>query len=168
LNAAQARLGLARAGRYPDVTVGASVAREGPADARERVTTLAISVPLPLFKRNDAAIGEATSAAAQAEVERNSASRDALAQVHRLWVRLDSQRDRVQRLQQTMNQAATDNQQLAARSRQAGQIGLLEQLIVNRQALDAERDLVDALADFHATRIELENAAGWSQEGSYR
>ena len=86
--------------------------------------------------------------------------------MRRLWSRLDSQHERVQRLQRTMIQAATDNQQLAARSRQAGQIGLLEQLIVNRQALDAERDLIDALADFHATRIELENAAGLSQEGS--
>jgi cobalt-zinc-cadmium efflux system outer membrane protein len=166
LDAARARLGLARAGRYPDVTVGVSVAREGPLDARERVTTVALSLPLPLFKRNDAAVGEATTAATQAEIERASGTRDALAHVQRLWAKLDSQRDRVQRLQRTMLQAATDNQQLAARSRQAGQIGLLEQLIVNRQALDAERDLVDALADFHATRIELENAAGWSQEGS--
>lgn len=168
LDAARARLGLARAGRYPDVTLGVNVAREGPVDARERVTTLAISLPLPLFKRNDAAIGEATTAAAQAEIERTSVAREAQAQVRRLWGKLDSQRDRVQRLRRTMLQAATDNQQLADRSRQAGQIGLLEQLIVNRQALDAERDLVEALADFHATRIELENAAGWSQEGSNR
>jgi cobalt-zinc-cadmium efflux system outer membrane protein len=55
----------------------------------------------------------------------------------------------------------------AAKSRQAGQIGLLDQLVVNRQALDAERDLNDALAEYHATRIELENAAGWSQEGTH-
>ena len=94
--------------------------------------------------------------------------RDAQAQVRRLWSRLESQRERVQRLQRTMVPASTDNQQLAARSRQAGQIGLLEQIVVNRQALDAERDLIEALAEFHATRIELENAAGWSQEGSTR
>jgi cobalt-zinc-cadmium efflux system outer membrane protein len=88
--------------------------------------------------------------------------------VRRLWSRLDSQRDRVARLQRAMLAASTDNQQLAAKSRQAGQIGLLDQLVVNRQALDAERDLNEALAEFHITRIELENAAGWSQEGSAR
>ncbi len=88
--------------------------------------------------------------------------------MRRLWSRLDSQRERVARLQRAMVTASADNQQLAARSRQAGQIGLLDQLLVNRQALDAERDLNDALADFHTTRIELENAAGWSQEGSSR
>ena len=29
-------------------------------------------------------------------------------------------------------------------------------------------DLNEALAEFHITRIELENAAGWSQEGTAR
>ena len=167
-DAARARVGVERASRYPDVTVGLNVGREGPGDGRERVTTLSLSVPLPLFKRNDAAIGQALSEATQAEIERASATRDNQAQVRRLWSRLDSQRERVARLQRAMVTASADNQQLAARSRQAGQIGLLDQLLVNRQALDAERDLNDALADFHTTRIELENAAGWSQEGSSR
>lgn len=164
--AARARLDLARAGRYPNVTVGVNVGREGPPDARERVTTLGITLPLPIFNRNDAAIGQALTDSTQAELELASTTRETSAQVQRLWTRLHIQRERVQRLQQTMLAASTDNQQLAARSRQAGQIGLLEQLIVNRQALDAERDLIDALIEYHATRIELENAAGWSQEGT--
>ena len=167
-DAARARLGVERASRYPDVTVGLNVGREGPADGRERVTTLTLSVPLPLFKRNDSAIGQASSETTQAEIERNAAARDGQAQVRRLWSRLDSQHERVARLQRAMVAASADNQQLAAKSRQAGQIGLLDQLLVNRQALDAERDLNDALAEFHATRIELENAAGWSQEGTAR
>lgn len=166
--AALARVDLERASRYPDVTVGLSVGREGPADGRERVTTLSLSVPLPLFKRNDAAIGQALSEATQAEIERTSTTRDAQAQVRRLWSRMESQRERVARLQRAMLAASTDNQQLAAKSRQAGQIGLLDQLLVNRQALDAERDLNEALAEFHTTRIELENAAGWSREGTAR
>jgi outer membrane protein, heavy metal efflux system len=165
-DAARARVGVERASRYPDMTVGLNVGREGPADGRERVTTLSLSVPLPLFKRNDAAIGQALSEATQAEIERASATRDGLAEVRRLWSRLDSQRQRVARLQRAMIAASTDNQQLAAKSLQAGQIGLLDQLLVNRQALDAGRDLNDALAEFHTTRIELENAAGWPQEGT--
>ncbi|MBL8326781.1 MAG: TolC family protein [Rubrivivax sp.] len=164
-DAARARVGLERASRYPDLTLGLNVGREGPSSGRERVTTLTLSVPLPLFKRNDAAIGQATSEATQAEIERAAATRDGQAQVRRLWSRLESQRERVVRLQRAMLAASADNQQLAAKSRLAGQIGLLDQLIINRQALDAERDLNDALAEYHATRIELEHAAGWSQEG---
>jgi cobalt-zinc-cadmium efflux system outer membrane protein len=167
-DAARVRVSVERASRYPDVTVGLNVGREGAGDGRERVTTLSLSVPLPLFKRNDAAIGQAMSDATQAEIERAAATRDGQAQVRRLWSRLDSQRERVARLQRAMVAASTDNQQLAAKSRQAGQIGLLDQLLVNRQALDAERDLNDALAEFHITRVELENAAGWSQEGTAR
>ena len=167
-DAARARLGLERASRTPDVTLGLTVGRDGPGDARERITALSISVPLPLFKRNDAAIGQALTEVTQAEVERVSALRDTQALVRRLWSRLASQGDRLQRLHRSMAPASADNQQLAAKSRQAGQIGLLDLLIVNRQALDAERDLNEALADYHSTRIELEHAAGWSQEGPAR
>ena len=165
-DAARARVALERANRYPDVTVGLNVGREGPAGARERVTALSVSVPLPLFQRNDAALGQALTEATQAEIERTVGTRDAQAQVRRLWSRLDSQRERLQRLQGAMVSASEQNRQLAAKSRQAGQIGLLDQLLVNRQALDAARELNDALAEYHATRIELEEAAGWLQEGS--
>lgn len=165
---AKSRLSVEMGNRYPDVTVGLRVGRDGPASGRESVTTLSVSVPLPLFQRNDAAIGQALSDASVAGIEVTSATRDLQAQIRRLWYRLDSQRQRLQRLRQAMVAAALDNQQLAVKSRQAGQIGLLDQLLVNRQALDAERDLNEALAEFHMTRIELENAAGWSQEGTAR
>lgn len=165
-SAARARLGLEQANRSPDVRLGLNVGREGPSAAREQVTTVSVTIPLPLFRRNDAAIGQAQAETVQAEVERLAGIRDAEAQVRRLWLRLSSQIDRVQRLQRAMLPAAQDNQQLAARSRQAGQIGLLDQLVVNRQALDAERELNDALAELQATRIELERAAGWPHQGT--
>lgn len=167
-DAARARLGVERASRYPDVTVGVHVGREGPSDARERIAIVSLSVPLPLFNRNDAAIGQAATDMTQAELERTTATRDSQARVRQLWSRLASQRERAQRLQRVMVPASTDNQQLSTKSRQAGQIGLLDQLLVNRQALDAERDLNDLLAEMHTTRIELEHAAGWPLEGSTR
>lgn len=167
-NAARARLGIARASRLPDVTVGVNVGREGPRPARERVTMLTLSVPLPLFNRNEAGIGQALTDVTTVEVERANVVRDREAQVRRLWTRLGSQRDRVLRLQGAVRPASTDNEQLAAKSRQAGQIGLLEELVINRQTLDAERELNKALGEYQSTRIELENAAGWSQEGTPR
>lgn len=165
-DAARAKLGVEQASRYPDLTVGLQVGREGPNDARERLTTLSISLPMPLFKRNAAGIGQALSDVAQAEIERASLARDTQARVRQLWSRLASQRDRAQRLQRLVVPASADNQTLSLKSMQAGQIGLLDQLIVNRQALDAERDLNDVLAEMHATQIELETAAGWPMEGN--
>ena len=167
-DAARARLGVERANRLPDVTVGVNVGREGPGSARDRVTMLTLSVPLPLFRRNEASIGQALTDVTTSEVERANVVRNQEAQVRRLWSRLTSQRDRVLRFQRALLPASTDNQQLATKSRQAGQIGLLEQLVINRQTLDAERELNDALGEYQATRIELEVAAGWTQEGSAR
>lgn len=166
--AARARLAVERARRSPDVTVGVSVGREGPGTARERLTTLSVGVPLPLFNRNDAAIGQALTDANQAEIERLVVIRDSEAQVRRLWARLASQQARLLRIRESMLPPALSNQQLSVRSRQAGQIGLLDQLVVSRQALDAERELNDALSDFDRTRIELERAAGWPVEGQTR
>ena len=117
--AARARLDVERGSRNPDVTVGVHVGRDGPSNDSERLAILSLSVPLPLFKRNDAAIGQAMTDMTQAEVERASAMRDIDARVRQLWSRLASQRERIQRLQRVLVPASADNQQLSARSREA-------------------------------------------------
>ena len=40
--------------------------------------------------------------------------------------------------------------------------------VVNRQAIDAGRDLIDALGEMQAIRIALEATAGWPQQGTER
>ena len=165
-NSATSRLKLEQASTYPDVTVGVNVGREGPGTARERLTTLTVSVPLPLFKRNATGIGQARSELSQVQIERQTTLRDTRASVNALWLRLDSLEARVRRLQDSMLPALADNQQLSVKSQQAGQIGLLELIVVNRQALDARRDLNDALSEYQATRLELELTAGWSQNAT--
>lgn len=161
---AQSKYQLERASGSPDITVGVNVGREGPGSAREKLTTLSVSIPLPLFKRNYAAIGEAVSQATQAQIDRETGLRDARANLYALWSRLASQEQRVRRLQESVLPALTENLRLSVKSRQAGQIGLLELIVVNRQALDARRDLIEALSEYHSTRAALELAAGWPNE----
>ena len=163
---ANARLKLEQASRYPDVTVGLNMGREGPLDARERLTSLTVAVPLPLFKRNAGGIGQASSELSQARIEREAATRDLRAQVYTLWAKVQSLQARVRRLQDAVLPALADNQQLSVKSQRAGQIGLLELIVVNRQALDARRDLIDALGDLQAARYTLEAAAAWPQPGN--
>jgi len=158
---AQARLALARAGRYPDVTVGLSTGREGSVDARERLTTLSVSVPLPLFQHNAAAIGAASSESAQARLAHETAERDLPAQVHAQWARLENLRQRIERLRHAMLPALQANEALSQKSLRAGQIGLLDLIVTRRQSLDAQRDLVEAELDYQTTRLALEADAGW-------
>ncbi len=165
-DSARAKIKLEQASRTPDVTVGLSVAREGPTAARERVTMLSVSVPLPLFKRNASGIGQASSDLQQAQIERQTTLRDTQAEVRALWGKLTSLQSRVRRFQDSVLPTLGDNEQLSVKSKRAGQIGLLELIVIQRQSLDARRDLLDALTEYQITRIALERAAGWMQEGT--
>lgn len=160
--AAQNRLDLERASVYPDVTVGLTTGRDGPGDARERFNMLSLSVPLPLFKRNAGGIGRARTELSQVQIEKEAATRDIQAQVRTLWLRLNSLRTRVTRLSDSVLPKLNENQRLSTASYRAGEIGLLQLLVVNRQLLDARRDYLDALAEFVQARIALEQAAGGS------
>ena len=159
--AARNRLGLERSAAYPDITVGLSTGREGPYDTREQFTRLTLSVPLPLFRRNGAGIGKAMTELTQAEIERQSTEREVTAQVNALWQRLSSLQGRVKRLGDSVLPALDENRRLSSTAYRAGEIGLLQLVLVNRQLLDARRDYLDALGDFIQTRIALEQTAGW-------
>lgn len=163
VESAAARLKLQRASVYPDLTVGLGIAREGAKDAREKVTTLSVSLPLPLFRRNASGIGQASSELSQAQIEQQAATRDGTAQVLALWLKLQSVEARVKRLQDTVLPALESNQDLAGKSQRAGEIGLLEMIVMTRQTLDARRDLLDAQSDYITIRTALEQAAGVQQ-----
>lgn len=159
--AAASRLALERAAAIPDVTVGLTSAREGPREFRERVTTLSVSVPLPFFRRNDAAIGRAMTERDRVQIERRAAIRDAEAQVRSLWQRLQSLDARVKRLSGTVQARLDENLSLSTKAYRAGEIGILQLVVVNRQVLDARRDYLEAVTEWIKTRVALEQAAGW-------
>lgn len=159
--AARNRLDLERAAVYPDVTLGLSSAREGPADSRDRITGLSVSLPLPLFRRNDTGIGRATTELTQVQVQQQAVQRDARAQVLVLWERWENLKTRVKRLSDSVLPSLEENQHLSSVSFRAGEIGLLQLLLVNRQVLDGQRDLLDARTELRLTQVALEAAAGW-------
>ncbi len=166
--AAKSRLDLERAVVYPDVTLGLSAARVGAADAREQITALSVSLPLPLFRRNDTGIGRAMTELTQVQVQQQAVQRDARAQVLALWARLENLKTRVQRLSASVLPSLEENQHLSSVSFRAGEIGLLQLLLVNRQVLDGQRDLLDARTELRLTKVALEAAAGWQSTPDLR
>lgn len=159
--AANKRLSLERAAVYPDVTLGLSAAQEGPSGARENLTGLSVSVPLPLFRRNASGISRAMADLTQTDIEKATAEREAKAQVVALWSKLESMRERVKTLNTMILPSLEENQRLATKAFKAGEIGLVDLLVVSRQAIDGRRDGLDALVEFAQTRVALEQAAGW-------
>lgn len=160
---ARNRLALERASRYPDVTVGLSTGREGSVAARERLTTLTLSIPLPVFRNNAGGIGRAATELSQAQIEREASVRDTGSNINSLWQKLQSLAARVNALQQNILPALEENQRLSVKSLQAGEIGLFQLLVVNRQVLDGRRDLIDAQTELRLTRISLHQTAGWNE-----
>lgn len=159
-DAARSRVDLERAARLPDVTLGLTVAREGPAESREKVTTLSLSVPLPLFRNNSAGVAQAGAELVRAEAERRAAARDAEAALTALWTRSRDLAARVATLRTTVLPALAENQSLSQRALREGEIGLVQQIVVNRQLLDGRRDLLEAMTDLRLARIALRLASG--------
>lgn len=160
--AAASRLELERAARYPDLTVGLSHSPEKGLDGTDRVTTLSVSVPLPLFKNNGAAIARAQTELEQSRIELQAARRDGEASVRVLWQRLGQLRERTKRLEAVVVPSLAENQRLSLAALRAGEINVTQFLLARRQALEAQRDLADARAQTVLARLELEAAAGWS------
>lgn len=163
--AARNRLDLERASVYPDITLGVRSGREGAAAAREKLLGVSVSLPLPLFRRNAGGIGRATTELTQAQIERQAAGRDTPAQVRALWLKVESLRARVKRLEDTVLASLDENQRLSSISYRAGEIGLLQLIVVNRQVLDGRRDLLDARAELRLATVALEAAAGLPIDG---
>lgn len=162
--AARSRLSLERAAAWPDVTVGLFAGREGPGEVRERITGLSVSLPLPLFRRNAGGIGQAATELTQTQIERQSAIRDTRAAVGALWQRLESLRARVKRLEALVLQRLQENQRLSAAAYRAGEINLTQLLLATRQVLDTRREVLEAMTELALTRVDLEQAAGWTGE----
>lgn len=159
--AARSRLDLERAARYPDVTVGLFTGREGPSDLRENVTGVTLSVPLPLFRRNEAAIGRAMTELTQVQIERQAAERDAGAGVRVQWLRVSQLESRAKRLRETVLRMLEDNQRLSQMALREGEISITELLLVNRQVAETRRELLEAETELRQARVALERAAGW-------
>jgi cobalt-zinc-cadmium efflux system outer membrane protein len=159
--AARSRLELERAARYPDVTLGVFSGRDGPPTLRENLVGLSVSVPLPVFRRNEAGVGRAMTELTQVQIDRQAAERNALAGVRAQWQRVGQLESRVQRLQETVLKILGDNQRLSQIALREGEIGIAELLLVNRQVAETRRELLDAETELRLARIALERAAGW-------
>jgi len=165
-SAAMNRLDLERASVYPDVTLGVNRGIEKGVDTRDNITIFSISLPLPLFRRNAAGIGRATTELTQTQIEKQALHRDIRAQVLALRWRLGSLKARVERLIASVLPSLEENQRLSAKALQAGEIALPQLLLVGRQVLDGRRDLLNARTELRLTQVALEATAGWSARES--
>jgi outer membrane protein, heavy metal efflux system len=155
LREAEADSRLARGYAWPDVSPGVKFER----DEGERVLWAGLTVTLPVFNRGQEleAVSDARAARIRGELE---ALRRAVR--NQVTTAVESYRLRVQAAEELRSTLAAldDNEALARRSYEVGQIGLAELLLVRRETVETRLALLDRLLEAVEARAELESRAG--------
>jgi cobalt-zinc-cadmium efflux system outer membrane protein len=156
LREAEAEVLLGQALARPGWGVRGGVAREEGAD----VVSAGVVVSLPVHNRGreTIAIGQARVAALRQAFE--TARRAADAEVRGRYSALSRQLAAVRELEHTAVPALEDNESLALKSFEAGEIDLGELLLIRREILETRLDYLERLLEASLTRFELEAAAG--------
>lgn len=153
-----AALDLARARRIPDLTVGVGGRHFDEDDTSGAVVEL--SIPLPIFDRNQGGIREAHERLSKAKAERAAAEasvRSALTRAyqefHAAWDEVTSLRDRVVPRARTVFDGARD-----AYAR--GLYRYLEVLDAQRTLFGLRDQYLQTLAAYHVARVDVERLGG--------
>ncbi|MFL6193964.1 MAG: TolC family protein [Thermoanaerobaculia bacterium] len=156
LREAEAEILVGRSLARPDIGLRGAVAREEGAE----IVTAGVVLTLPVHGRGreTAAVGEARATALRRELAQARAR--AGAEVRGRFEALDRQLAAAGELEKTALPALDDNESLALKSFEAGEIGLGELLLIRREILETRRAYLDRRLEATLTRFELQAAAG--------
>lgn len=157
----KAEFKLAKAFQYPDVSVGAGIMVQGPQGPdNQQQYNVGLSVPLPIFDRNQGGILQAETAIQVADAEYRRALNQAFNELDRSYHRFLENRRLVQVYQKGVLDRALTLLEMAQQDREKGQLGILELVDAVRAAHETKEDYLDTLFSYHRAVIRLENAAG--------
>ena len=153
---AEAELRLARGEAWPDLGLGARYER----DERDDVVLAELSFALPVFDRTQGAQAEARARANRLRSQLDSARRAAGVEVQTA-LEVHARRVKAADDLETLALPLLDeNESLARRSYEAGEMPLAELLLVRRETLDTRREYLDRLLDAAVASLELQASAG--------
>jgi cobalt-zinc-cadmium efflux system outer membrane protein len=152
---AEADIRLGRGYGWPDLSPGVRYER----DDGERVLWAGLTVTLPLFNRGQElkAVGEARAERIRMEIQ--ALSRAVQTEVRSAFDAYQLRLRAAEELQTTLD-TLDENEALARRSYEVGQIGLAEFLLVRRETLETRLARLDRLLEAAEARAHLESRAG--------
>jgi len=159
--AAEAALRLARAERWPNVTVGVQYTHDEFQVAGNLANSLGanFSLPLPLVNRNQ---GEIQRAEAEALIARHEVQKLRLGIPQEVRTAVTSYTvagERVRRFEQAFLRQSEDARRAAEVSYREGAISLLEFVEAERTFIQTQRDHLDALLDGYTAAFDVTRAA---------
>ena len=156
LREAEAEIRLGQALSRPGYGVRGGVGREEGAD----LVTAGVVVSLPFHDRGQETLATGEARAAALRQALSSARTTAVAEVRGRHQALLRHLAAARELEQTALPALEDNESLALKSFEAGEIDLGELLLIRREILETRLTHLQRLLDASLTRVELEAAAG--------
>lgn len=154
----RATLDAEKAKAVPDVTISAGVTRFSQFD--DRAYMIGISVPLPLFDRNQGGVLEASRRLDKATDEQRAVESRLLLSLGQAYQRLAAIGKEIEILRAVLRPGAQSAFDAATRGYQLGRFGYLDVLDAQRTLAQARRQHLRALADYHRGVSELERLVG--------
>jgi cobalt-zinc-cadmium efflux system outer membrane protein len=151
-------LALEQARGIPDIELGIGLRHFN--DSDDRALVAGLSIPLPLFDRNQGAVAAARSRAAQVRAEQRNAARQARAELAAAWRRMSAAHDEAEALRDRVLPAAEEALNAAEYGYRAGKFPLLDVLDAQRTLIEARQSHLAALAGFHQAAADLELLIG--------
>jgi cobalt-zinc-cadmium efflux system outer membrane protein len=151
---AEGRLG--RAQSRPDIGPRLGFEREG----SDRLLLFGASLRLPWSNRGQAAVAAAEARSRRLLIELDATRLTAATEVRTAFAIYRAQAEAADAMAALAIPALTDNETLADRSYEVGQIGLLDLLMLRRDALDVRLTYIKHLLEAAVTGVELEAASG--------
>ena len=157
VKAAEADISLARAEGVPNIEVGGTFEREL---GNERRIGGFVSIPLPLFNRNQGEIAKSLSRKDQASLEL-AALRNRIEQEVRIgFAKVETGKKNLDVFQRGLIQLVRENLELNRKAFQAGEIEFLEVARAEEDFIRTNTLFLEALYNYNLALIELETAMG--------
>lgn len=154
----EASLGLEKAQRIPDLTV--SVGSQYDATERERVNVVGLSMPIPLFNRNQGNVLAAARRADQARDLRNATELRLRTETQTALEQWQTANGEVKAFNQSILPSAQSAVDSATRGFEMGKFGFLDVLDAQRTLISARTQYIQAVADATDARVRIERIFG--------
>ncbi|PTT00659.1 TolC family protein, partial [Pseudomonas sp. HMWF006] len=154
----EASLGLEKSQRIPDLTV--SIGSQYSETERERVNVVGLSMPIPLFNRNQGNVLAAARRTDQARDLRNATELRLRTEVQTSLEQWQTANGEVKAFNQTILPAAQSAVDSATRGFEMGKFGFLDVLDAQRTLIAARSQYIQAVSEATDARVRLERIFG--------
>ncbi|KPK25707.1 MAG: hypothetical protein AMJ61_11195 [Desulfobacterales bacterium SG8_35_2] len=158
LAVADATLNLALSERFPDLELEGGIQHFNETD--DHAFFMGISIPLPLFNRNQGGIAEAKALSRKVYYESEAGHLALYTELQEAWQNLASSKKAVQSLESSVLPIAQNAYESINKAYKAGELDILSLLDAQRTWVETRRTHLNLLRELEISRIEIERLIG--------